>query len=580
VDGSPFPGSAAISLDDNLGHQDYVHFISLQPSCSGSFVLDDVGLVFNANRSFIIEWSADCNADGIVDYGQILAGQLADTNSNKIPDCCEQGTTCDSNASGLEAYLNFEGDCLDSSGNGRNGVPTAISFVHGPSAPTGFAAAFDGSTSDIRIEGIPIPTNNEFSWALWFRTETIGNIALIERVESIGNNLMSPSLFIRSNGGLGFGSYSFASGGTSIETDPGVVAAQTWIHVACTSATSGLRRLFINGQLIGENFSADYGQPLALMLLGRDRVDCCDRFRGTMDEFHVYSRALTPSEVSALFGRAQQTDCNADGIADYGQCRDGTLPDYNGNNIPDCCERGEACVAGNYPVQWRQEEGGNGHWYFVTSATTGLLQSEAQAAAVALGGHLLSACGQEFDFAITSTRALSTSFWVGNAGPWIGLTRLGGYEWRWLDGTACMFDRWESGQPNNGADVVALLWSGSNPPSPHPLVHDHTNERWSKSFLVEWSADCNSDGIVDYGQILQGQLVDSDQNGVPDVCEVDPCPGDVTNGGSVDATDLSVILAAWGTNGQGEFDADADNSGLVDGGDLALVLSGWGPCPQ
>jgi hypothetical protein len=41
-----------------------------------------------------------------------------------------------------------------------------------------------------------------------------------------------------------------------------------------------------------------------------------------------------------------------------------------------------------------------------------------------------------------------------------------------------------------------------------------------------------------------------------------------------------VILAAWGTNGQGEFDADADNSGLVDGGDLALVLSGWGPCPQ
>jgi hypothetical protein len=94
------------------------------------------------------------------------------------------------------------------------------------------------------------------------------------------------------------------------------------------------------------------------------------------------------------------------------------------------------------------------------------------------------------------------------------------------------------------------------------------------------ATDCNSDGLSDFGQIIQGQVVDGDQNGVPDVCEVDPCPGDVTNGGSVDATDLSVILAAWGTNGQGEFDADADNSGLVDGGDLALVLSGWGPCPQ
>lgn len=60
----------------------------------------------------------------------------------------------------------------------------------------------------------------------------------------------------------------------------------------------------------------------------------------------------------------------------------------------------------------------------------------------------------------------------------------------------------------------------------------------------------------------------------------DSCPGDITNGGSVDATDLSVILAAWGTIGQGEFRADIDGSGIVDGEDLALVLSGWGPCPR
>jgi hypothetical protein len=94
VDGSPFPGSAAISLDDNLGHQDYVHFISLQPSCSGPFVLDDVGLVFNANRSFIIEWSADCNGDGIVDYGQIRDGTFTDLNANGVPDCCDQAESC------------------------------------------------------------------------------------------------------------------------------------------------------------------------------------------------------------------------------------------------------------------------------------------------------------------------------------------------------------------------------------------------------------------------------------------------------------------------------------------------------
>ena len=40
-------------------------------------------------------------------------------------------------------------------------------------------------------------------------------------------------------------------------------------------------------------------------------------------------------------------------------------------------------------------------------------------------------------------------------------------------------------------------------------------------FLVEWSADCNGDGIVDYGQILDGSLVDDNDNGVPDSCELD-----------------------------------------------------------
>jgi hypothetical protein len=104
---------------------------------------------------------------------------------------------------------------------------------------------------------------------------------------------------------------------------------------------------------------------------------------------------------------------------------------------------------------------------------------------------------------------------------------------------------------------------------------DGANQR-----MQVYSPDCNGDGAADFPQILKGQLVDTDQNGVPDVCEIDLCPSDVTNSGAVDATDLSIILDAWGTNGQGEFDADTDSDGLVDGRDLALVLSGWGPCPQ
>jgi hypothetical protein len=269
-------------------------------------------------------------------------------------------------------------------------------------------------------------------------------------------------------------------------------------------------------------------------------------------------------------------DCNLDGIVDYGQCRDGTLPDFNGNNIPDCCEQETACDVGTYPVQWKADEGGNEHWYLLLKAAPDCWD-QSRLAAVQLGGHLA-----------TVSSAPENQFIAGLVSRFYGSNvTIGGFKdlsvgaWRWVTGEPWEFTNWQVGEP--GCCAPEEWWLDMNmltgkwrdrvqcipPGSPYPGL-----------MVVEFDADCNSDGIVDYGQILQGQLVDSDQNGVPDVCEVDPCPGDVTNGGSVDATDLSVILAAWGTNGQGEFDADADNSGLVDGGDLALVLSGWGPCPR
>jgi hypothetical protein len=96
--------------------------------------------------------------------------------------------------------------------------------------------------------------------------------------------------------------------------------------------------------------------------------------------------------------------------------------------------------------------------------------------------------------------------------------------------------------------------------------------------IIEWSADCNNDGLVDYGQILSGQLADTDQNGVPDSCEVGPCPGDVTGNNTVDGIDLAALLAAWG-GGKSQFDCDIDNDGIVGGSDLAIVLAGWGACP-
>jgi hypothetical protein len=102
------------------------------------------------------------------------------------------------------------------------------------------------------------------------------------------------------------------------------------------------------------------------------------------------------------------------------------------------------------------------------------------------------------------------------------------------------------------------------------------------AFLIEWSADCNSDGIVDFGQILAGELDDANGNNIPDCCEAGTscaCPADITGNGNVDAADLAAVLSAWGGAPSGKENADINGDGSIDAADLAGVLSAWGPCP-
>jgi hypothetical protein len=151
--------------------------------------------------------------------------------------------------------------------------------------------------------------------------------------------------------------------------------------------------------------------------------------------------------------------------------------------------------------------------------------------------------------------------------------------WRWLSGEHFDSSAWcvSSGNPSNspngacGCEDFMTIGSWVDP------CWNDVNGELERAAVIEWSADCNGDGIVDYGQILGGQLLDANQDGVPGICQ---CPGDITRNGIIDGIDLAAILGAWGTNGQGQYDSDINNDGIVDGADLAFVLGGWGPCTK
>jgi hypothetical protein len=130
------------------------------------------------------------------------------------------------------------------------------------------------------------------------------------------------------------------------------------------------------------------------------------------------------------------------------------------------------------------------------------------------------------------------------------------------------FTAWGPAEPTGDGPNLQYWRYGSLYWNDHP----DSNDKW----LVEWSADCNNDGIVDKGQIMSGELADTDNDGVPNVCE---CVCDVVRDFNVNGIDLGVLLGQWGPSNQFTL-TDFNSDGAVDGTDLGQLLAAWGPCPN
>jgi hypothetical protein len=254
-------------------------------------------------------------------------------------------------------------------------------------------------------------------------------------------------------------------------------------------------------------------------------------------------------------------------------------------------------------VQWRVEDGGNGHWYALVIPTGDSLSWEtARISAEATGGHLATLTSSaENDFAFSVANS-PTGWVVLNTippycfGPW-----LGGYQprnaiepaggWQWVTDEVWDWTNWwtPSNEPNDGCGGGEdyLHWLGQSVTTPQSSWNDTgfpdpCSSASPISYVIEWSADCNADGLVDFGQIRVGELDDANANNIPDCCEQGVaclCPSDIDGNGTVDAIDLAIVIGYWGTNGGKEYpQADIDRSGDIDAADLAALLGAWGPC--
>jgi hypothetical protein len=253
-------------------------------------------------------------------------------------------------------------------------------------------------------------------------------------------------------------------------------------------------------------------------------------------------------------------------------------------------------------VQWRVEDGGNGHWYQGVVAD-GCTWTSARTAALAMGGDLVSLGTQAESDWVYAQIASQPTLWNNRIGPRIGLVQdptgaepVGG--WGWSDGTPLKYTNWNIdgfyGQPNpvDGNQCIDSDFGGyygwPNIPmdSWGSYQDSHVSAcHWEafRSYIVEWSADCNADNVVDYGQCIDRSLLDTDSNNTPDCCEQGiPCSicsaCDINPTGIIDGADLGALLAFWGPVSPALPRADINRDGFVNGADLSLLLANWGPC--
>ena len=283
-------------------------------------------------------------------------------------------------------------------------------------------------------------------------------------------------------------------------------------------------------------------------------------------------------------------------------------------------------------VQWRLEDGGNGHWYLIDP--TPRLWFASRAFAAAIGGEL------------AAFETPGEAAWCQANAGFNGAVNLGGQQdagsvspsagWRWLNGTAVTlswfafaFDdspcNLSFGGENGFQDYLhssgSYLALGDVNADPFPGC-DHNIHLYAS--LVEWSADCNGDGIVDYGQIQRGELIDLNSNGVPDICEtsissvIPPSvpsqggstitirgnfpPNPIVKVGGVPATNVTRVsitqitattpallpgMASVQVNDftlpeaiyiRPECGSDLDQNGSVDAGDIGIILLDFGQC--
>lgn len=244
--------------------------------------------------------------------------------------------------SGLIACYPFSGNAQDATGNGNHGTT-----VNGPLlvvdrfGNANSAYSFDGINDYIRL-----PLNNlkneNYTYSIWANVATLPTDGNNYAVWSIGNTnfvgagdqfimLGSNYVFTSQNGWYG-GGYN-VNGGVALKAVGSLPNINTWYHLA-TTRDKDIVKFYVNGQLVGTaitNGDAPRygGDPTSAAVEARigNRSPTLggQNFKGMIDDFSIYNRTLSATEITALYNNFTCSTLPPPASQDISRCGSGQV---------------------------------------------------------------------------------------------------------------------------------------------------------------------------------------------------------------------------------------------------------------
>jgi hypothetical protein len=195
----------------------------------------------------------------------------------------------------LSARYAFNGNVISNTGPGHgvaSGTPAYIAGVRGQ------AIDLDG-TDDLVTLPTGVATHDEITVASWVNWDGGGNW---QRLFDFGNGT-TEHIFLCPKSGSNRMLLLIRKDGVESATDTTALALNQWVHVTATLGGGNLR-LFVNGSQVSSvatSLKVSDINPTA-NYIGDSQFAADPLFNGRLDEFQIFNRALTASEIGAVMG--------------------------------------------------------------------------------------------------------------------------------------------------------------------------------------------------------------------------------------------------------------------------------------